>query len=131
MFKTFTVKYIKQACCISISFFYIWQFDVSSLLNNYLTEFIEMPKEMSKKQKDSKKLELANGLGFGLCCYWCQDNFLFDQLNLDHLIPKSKGGSNSLENLRLTCYHCNNSRGNSLFPPPQKHKSSSLNNSGK
>jgi len=86
---------------------------------------------MTKKQKDTKKHQLANGMGFGLCCYWCQKHFPFEQLNLDHLIPKSKGGSNNLENLRLTCYRCNNSRGNSLFPPPQKYRSSSLNNSGK
>ncbi|WP_083637061.1 HNH endonuclease [Leptolyngbya sp. 'hensonii'] len=38
---------------------------------------------------------------------------------LDHLKPKSRVGSNSLENLRLACLPCNNSRGNSLYPPRQ------------
>ncbi|MBD2236316.1 HNH endonuclease [Aulosira sp. FACHB-113] len=36
---------------------------------------------------------------------------------IEHLLPKSLGGSNSLSNLRLACFSCNNSRGNSLLPP--------------
>lgn len=86
---------------------------------------------MTKKQKDARKHRLANEIGFGWCCFWCRKHLPAEQLNLDHLIPKSKGGSNNLENLRLTCYRCNNSRGDSLFPLAQKHRSSSLNNSGK
>lgn len=39
---------------------------------------------------------------------------------IEHLLPKSLGGSNALSNLRLACFTCNNSRGNSLFPPPGK-----------
>lgn len=91
---------------------------------------------MTKKQKDALKYQLAYVVGFGVTCFWqaccsSSDVFTLDELTLDHLIPKSKGGSNKRENLRLTCIHCNRSRGNSLFPPPQKHQSSSLNNSGK
>jgi 5-methylcytosine-specific restriction endonuclease McrA len=95
-----------------------------------------MPKQMTKKQKDALKYQLAHVVGFGASCF-CKtccsssDVFTLDELTLDHLIPKSKGGSNNLENLRLTCLCCNRSRGNSLFPPPQKYRSSSLNNSGK
>ncbi|MCW6053385.1 HNH endonuclease [Lyngbya sp. CCAP 1446/10] len=36
---------------------------------------------------------------------------------IEHLQPKSLGGSNALPNLRLACFTCNNSRGNSPFPP--------------
>ncbi|MBN3899864.1 MAG: HNH endonuclease [Nostoc sp. NOS(2021)] len=39
---------------------------------------------------------------------------------MDHLLPKSRGGSDSLENLRFSCFSCNNSRGNSLYPPSSK-----------
>ncbi len=95
-----------------------------------------MPKQMNKKQKDALKYQLAYVIGFGVSCFWktccsSSDVFTLDELTLDHLIPKSKGGSNNRENLRLTCIHCNRSRGNSLFPPSQKYRSSSLNNSDK
>ena len=90
-----------------------------------------MSKQMSKKQKDAKKRELANVLGFGSRCFWCACCSPLEQLTLDHLFPKSKGGTNNTENLRLSCFRCNNSRGDSLFPPPQKYRSSSLNNSSK
>jgi 5-methylcytosine-specific restriction endonuclease McrA len=71
---------------------------------------------MSSKQKYSKKQKLI--IVYGSCCWWCRCDFSEDKLTLDHLIPKSRGGSNSLENLRLACFPCNKSRGNSLYPPP-------------
>lgn len=38
----------------------------------------------------------------------------------DHIIPRSKGGSDELENAQPACQHCNTSRGNRDFPktPP-------------
>ena len=70
---------------------------------------------MTSKQKRSKKAQLLNE--YGLRCWWCGCCLPAEKLTIDHLKPKSKGGSNSLENLRLSCFQCNNSRGNSLFPP--------------
>jgi 5-methylcytosine-specific restriction endonuclease McrA len=70
---------------------------------------------MSSKQKYSKKQRLI--ALYGCCCWWCQCDFSEDKLTLDHLFPKSRGGSHSLENLRLACFPCNQSRGNSLYPP--------------
>ncbi|WP_445638757.1 HNH endonuclease [Nostoc sp. DSM 114161] len=40
-----------------------------------------------------------------------------ERLTIEHLLPKSRGGSNSFENLRLSCFKCNNTRGNSIYPP--------------
>jgi 5-methylcytosine-specific restriction endonuclease McrA len=56
---------------------------------------------------------LVRAVGGDRCC------LPEEKLTLDHLKPKSRGGSNSLENLRLACFPCNNSRGNSLYPPQQ------------
>ncbi|NES99257.1 MAG: HNH endonuclease [Sphaerospermopsis sp. SIO1G2] len=70
---------------------------------------------MNPKQKRSKKDQLVNQ--YGACCWWCLKSLSKDKLTLDHLYPKSLGGSDSLENLRLACLTCNQSRGNSLFPP--------------
>lgn len=33
---------------------------------------------------------------------------------IDHYVPKSKGGSNSLKNLRTACYECNTNRSNQI-----------------
>ncbi len=70
---------------------------------------------MNPKQKRSKKDKLV--LEYGSQCFWGERSLAPEKLTIDHLKPKSKGGSNSLENLRLACFNCNNSRGNSLYPP--------------
>lgn len=71
---------------------------------------------MNSQQKRSKKKQLE--AKFGSYCYWCRRYFPINELTIDHLIPKSLGGSDSIENLRLSCKNCNQERGNSLFPPP-------------
>jgi 5-methylcytosine-specific restriction endonuclease McrA len=34
-----------------------------------------------------------------------------DNVTIEHIIPKSKGGTNDLENLALACSRCNNEKG--------------------
>jgi 5-methylcytosine-specific restriction endonuclease McrA len=70
---------------------------------------------MNPKQKKSIKAQLI-GI-YGPYCWHCKCHFSAKDLTLDHLIPKSKGGSNRLENLWLACFPCNNSRGNKFCPP--------------
>ncbi len=70
---------------------------------------------MNSKQKHNKKQQLIDL--YGSYCWWCCQNIPQKNLTFDHLLPKSRGGSNSFENLRLSCFPCNNSRGNSLYPP--------------
>ncbi|WP_375466612.1 HNH endonuclease [uncultured Nostoc sp.] len=57
---------------------------------------------------------------YGNCCCWCSKQMTNSERTIEHLVPKSLGGCNSLSNLRLACFTCNNSRGNSLFPPHLK-----------
>ncbi|WP_309738822.1 MULTISPECIES: HNH endonuclease signature motif containing protein [unclassified Chamaesiphon] len=76
---------------------------------------------MTPNRKRSNKNILL--IEFGSKCWWCECTLPSDKLTLDHLKPKSKGGSDSLENLRLACFPCNNSRGNSLYPPQKNCKS--------
>lgn len=72
---------------------------------------------MNPKQKRAKKAQLLRE--YGSCCWWCGCYLPPEKRTIDHLFPTSRGGSNSLENLRLACLPCNNSRGNSLFLPPR------------
>ncbi|MGC1394267.1 MAG: HNH endonuclease [Coleofasciculaceae cyanobacterium] len=73
---------------------------------------------MTPKSKRNKKQKLIDV--YGSYCWWCAKPLKEGEITLEHLHPKSLGGSNSLENLRLACKNCNASRGNSLFPPGWK-----------
>ncbi|MBR0148683.1 MAG: HNH endonuclease [Lachnospiraceae bacterium] len=43
-------------------------------------------------------------------CSKCGKNFRRSDMDADHIVPKSKGGSNSRYNLQLICKHCNRSK---------------------
>lgn len=40
-------------------------------------------------------------------CHYCKIHYENAHLNLDHKIPKNKGGSNEITNLTLSCKKCN------------------------
>ena len=40
-------------------------------------------------------------------CNGCDEELTEWQLNIDHIVPKSRGGSDEFGNLQLLCYHCN------------------------
>jgi 5-methylcytosine-specific restriction endonuclease McrA len=41
-------------------------------------------------------------------CQYCREVFVARQLTLDHVIPRSRSGGNTWENLVACCYRCNN-----------------------
>lgn len=43
---------------------------------------------------------------------FCQHCHTTENLTVDHVIAKSRGGSNRLENLQLLCFTCNGAKGN-------------------
>lgn len=43
----------------------------------------------------------------GLICYLCAITLTWDSATLDHVIPLARGGSHSLDNLRVCCGTCN------------------------
>jgi len=41
-------------------------------------------------------------------CAYCAQRFRFDQLDMEHIVPRSKGGQDSWMNLVAACKPCNN-----------------------
>ena len=50
----------------------------------------------------------------GQICRDCRKNVPDDEIEFDHIIPISRGGPTSVENLRLVCKGCNRKKGDSL-----------------
>ncbi|HKA97833.1 MAG TPA: HNH endonuclease [Streptosporangiaceae bacterium] len=45
-------------------------------------------------------------------CGLCGEPVAYDEMHLDHVVPRIRGGTDSLANLRVTHGRCNNVRGN-------------------
>ena len=44
-------------------------------------------------------------------CAGCKHHFPFRNLTVDHIVPRSKGGTDHLDNLQLLCGACNSMKG--------------------
>ena len=44
-------------------------------------------------------------------CFYCYNEIPKEELTADHIFPRSKGGSNDLNNIIFVCKHCNSSKG--------------------
>jgi len=66
--------------------------------------------------KDDKKIlyeKLASAMTKGKrLCPECQKEFSFDEFDIDHILPWSKGGRTELKNAALLCKRCNERKGN-------------------
>ena len=47
----------------------------------------------------------------GHCCQYCGNHYPSTQLSLDHVIPRSRGGENTWENIVCACLGCNVKKG--------------------
>lgn len=47
-------------------------------------------------------------------CQYCGHNFKADELNMDHVIPRDRGGRTSWENIVTSCIPCNSRKANRL-----------------
>lgn len=55
----------------------------------------------------------------GYICQYCGGNFSKPELTVDHILPKSKGGDKSWENLVACCHACNQKKGDKLLSQTQ------------
>lgn len=44
-------------------------------------------------------------------CHYCHEFFYFGELTKDHVVPKSKGGRDIIENVVPACSVCNQAKG--------------------
>lgn len=44
-------------------------------------------------------------------CFGCKKHFETQNLTIDHIIPRAKGGTDHISNLQLLCGHCNSTKG--------------------
>lgn len=65
---------------------------------------LEFSKELSLDPKFSRRNVYIRD---NLTCQYCGNRFKRENLNLDHVYPKSKGGRTTWNNIVCSCYSCN------------------------
>ena len=81
------------------------------------TGYPDAPKPDKIKDERKARKALTNEI---MSAVWARDEVMCvecgstDDLQFDHMVPYSKGGSSTVENLRILCQPCNSSRGNKI-----------------
>jgi hypothetical protein len=81
------------------------------------TGYPDAPKLEKIKDERKARKALTNEI---MSAVWARDEGMCvecgstDDLQFDHMVPYSKGGSSTVENLRILCQPCNSSRGNKI-----------------
>lgn len=57
-----------------------------------------------------RKLSLILGRTKG-CCSYCGTPLTLETMTIDHMVPRSKGGSDDVSNLYACCSSCNTAKG--------------------
>ena len=75
-----------------------------------------MSKTARKSSNFSTKAKIRLLLRDGSNCVYCVKKITRnDDLTVDHIVPLVKGGSNEMDNLALSCKHCNEEKGRLLL----------------
>ena len=70
------------------------------------------PRHYSKYKKDLVTRD-------GLRCHYCDYLMTYEEAQIDHVIPKVRGGSDAPFNLVLACYRCNHIKGALCYECPE------------
>lgn len=70
---------------------------------------------MSEDRLTAQQKQIVTERAYG-CCEYChsQARFATQSFSIDHIIPKSQGGTTNLDNLALSCQGCNNHKYNKI-----------------
>ena len=75
---------------------------------------IKLPRFRSKKKRKAKIPGRLRKAVMERDAYRCQHCGDWHDLTLDHIIPESKGGPTTFENLQVLCRSCNSTNGTSV-----------------
>lgn len=80
-----------------------------------------------KKTDGYQKWRRSRFLKQGGLCFYCEEYMPFTRINVEHIVPRSRGGSNKPENLVLSCSVCNKEKGSRMLSEAEilalKHRS--------
>ncbi|HEY3308399.1 MAG TPA: HNH endonuclease [Desulfuromonadaceae bacterium] len=65
---------------------------------------IKREREKSRELRKSRWWQNKIALGY---CHWCGKKFAFEDLTMDHIIPITRGGKASRNNVVPSCKECN------------------------
>lgn len=74
-----------------------------------------------KKTTDYQKWRRKQFLYQGGLCWYCQAFLKGRRVHVEHVIPRSKGGTNNKKNLVLACADCNKEKGSTLLSSKVRH----------
>ena len=71
--------------------------------------FSERAALLEEDAKAKDKRQLFDNQGHR--CVYCGNEYLYNELEIEHMIPKSLGGSDNIRNCQLACSSCNEAKG--------------------
>ena len=86
--------------------------------------WIKTVKELNrwKKTDDYKKWRKRQFAAQNAECYYCRKSLIGVKTNIEHITPKSRGGTNKLNNLVLSCWECNKIKGTKILSRKERKK---------
>ena len=64
-----------------------------------------MKKTKKRRQKLNRKKRILKT--YGCNCIYCKKTLTIETMTIEHVIPRARGGGNTLDNLRPACFFCN------------------------
>lgn len=100
------------------------QFEIPRIINeapvkaHWMAQFPEDPKKAGFSFIQARRIHMRTRLGEmqrWRCC-WCQCETVVEpgfcnSATIEHVTPRSEGGTNDWENLAMSCHRCNHRRG--------------------